>query len=819
MKRREFLKLATASALLSGFGNLEVVRSFEEEVQEKPHYRITKRIPSTCGICDSECSLFATVGVDLETGIEKLIKLEGREEDLQSGGKLCAKSLSQAGSLYDPDRLLFALKRTNPNKGRNEDPGWVAIPVIQALDEVAEKLKNYSSEEVFFVSRSKPPFAVRLGRAMGWRRADHRDTCYSTQWLVQTYLLGGRQYTYDFPRSRYLLLFGWDLPSKAKIVYARLFAEAKKNGAKIVSFNPILTATSKMADEYYKVKPGTDLAIVLAMIKVIIDETLYDESFLKNYTTAPLLVNVEDGLFIRNSEGKTYAWCQEHSTPEVSSEVHSPALFGEYTATIDAQTFNVKTGLQMIKEAVASYTPDWADEVSGIPSEAIARIAREFAESGPFAVAPVHKRDPSGPNYANSWLTAFAIHVLNALIGSIDHEGGGPIYSRGKSLKGLDVIYPPPPYPSLPKESPDGKHLFSLIEEKEKAGYNAPGIFTGLADNLLKRWPHEVKAIIMRKYGLLSFPNPKKLEEALQNTELVVIFEVYPTETCYYADYVFPESFPLETTGLSPREFNAIYPATSIIQPVSSSPGEAKGFGWYCVELGFRLKPEYFTEDKSTDPAKKISSKKFYSEQLKQAGIASSFDDFAQTGYWSKAEPFVNYAKIKSVAPEGRIQIYCEKFKKAGFTPVPIWATKASEVSSEYPYYLVVSRSPALKHANPLLNNNPWLKKIVEDRKEDYVWIHPDVAMEHGIKEDDWIYVESVTGRIRAKAHITASVREDCVLAFHNLGHWSKYLSVAGGWGYNEGDLIPNLDVKELANVDPSGGAWMEDVVVKVYKG
>ena len=139
--------------------------------------------------------------------------------------------------------------------------------------------------------------------------------------------------------------------------------------------------------------------------------------------------------------------------------------------------------------------------MSGVPSETITRIAREFAESGPFAVAPVHKRDPSGPNYANGWLTAFAIHVLSALVGSIDHEGGGPIYSRGKSLKGLDAIYPPPPYPSLPVESPDGKHLFSLIEEKERAGYNAPGLFTGLADNLLNKWPHEVKAVIMRKYG------------------------------------------------------------------------------------------------------------------------------------------------------------------------------------------------------------------------------------------------------------------------------------------------------------------------------
>ncbi|MGQ9719524.1 MAG: molybdopterin-containing oxidoreductase family protein [Nitrososphaerales archaeon] len=818
MKRREFLKLATASALLGGFGNLEVVRSFEEEPQEKPRYRITKRIPSTCGVCDSECSFFVTVGVDLETGVEKVIKLEGRKEDLQSGGKLCAKGQSQAGSLYDPDRLLFALKRTNPNKGRDEDPGWVVIPVVQALDEIAEKLKNYAPEEVFSINRPKPPFSVRLGRAMGWRRADHRDTCYSTQWLVQTYLLGGRQYTYGFPQSKYLLLFGWDLPSKAKIVYARLFAEAKKNGAKIVSFNPVLTATSKMADEYYKVKPGTDLAIALAMINLIIDGTLYDESFLKNYTTAPLLVNVEDGLFIRNSEGKTYAWCEEHNAPEVASEVHSPALLGEYTVDIDGNTFNVKTAFQLIKENVATYTPDWAAGISGVPSEAIARIAEEFAESGPTAVAPLHKRDPSGPSYANSWLLAFAIHVLNALIGSIDHEGGGPIYNRNISLKGLDAIYPPPTYPSLPEESPDGKHLFPLIEAKERAGYNAPGIFTGLADNLLKGWPHKVKAVIMRKYGLLSFPNPTKLEEALRNTEFVVLFEIYPTETCYYADYVLPESFPLENTGLSPREFNAIYPAISVIQPVSSL-GEAKGFGWYCVELGFRLKPEYFTEDKSTDPAKKISSKTFYSEQLKQAGIASNFDNFAQIGYWSKAEPFVNYAKIKSVAPEGRIQIYCEKFKTAGFTPVPIWSTKASEVSSEYPYYLVVSRPPVLKHANPLLVNNPWLKKISEDVKEDHVWIHPEAATRLGIKEDDWIYVESVVGSIKAKAHITASVREDCVLAFHGLGHWSKYLSVAGGWGYNEGDLVPDLDVNELAEVDPSGGAWMQDVVVKIYKG
>jgi thiosulfate reductase/polysulfide reductase chain A len=169
----------------------------------------------------------------------------------------------------------------------------------------------------------------------------------------------------DLENAKYILSFGWDMPGKSKLCQLLPFLKAKERGAKVVVFDPRFSLTAAKADEFFPIKPTTDLAVVLAMIHVIVREGLYDRDY-------------------------------------VASCTH---------------------GFDRLAEHVDQYTPEWAAAISEVPAADIVRIARELAGTRP-AVIPTHKRDPGGPCYTNSFPLAQAEIILSALIGSIERSGG-----------------------------------------------------------------------------------------------------------------------------------------------------------------------------------------------------------------------------------------------------------------------------------------------------------------------------------------------------------------------------------------------------------
>ncbi|MBL8230253.1 MAG: molybdopterin-dependent oxidoreductase, partial [Bryobacterales bacterium] len=243
----------------------------------------TQTVVSACGICSPACGLKMTV----EDGVIRFV--EGLPGDLSGGGKLCGKGASAAGFLYDPDRLKYPMKRTNPRKGFDEDPGWVRISWTEALDTIATKIgdakQQFGAESLLFVTLPGPDMFVRLMNSLGVvNRIDHIDECFLTDRIVQRYMTGGKSWCIDMANAKYVLLFGWDILAKTKIVYANDLVDAKANGAKVVLFNPQYSSTARFADEHHSIKPGTDLAVALAMIQVLISENLYNKEFVDKYT-------------------------------------------------------------------------------------------------------------------------------------------------------------------------------------------------------------------------------------------------------------------------------------------------------------------------------------------------------------------------------------------------------------------------------------------------------------------------------------------------------------------------------------------------------
>ncbi len=850
--RRSFLKLAGAlgavTVITPPLRNLKVVRAFGKHSQEKPAYTVTKRIPQVCArACEADCAYYVTVGVDQATGLERALSLEGRPEDPVSRGKYCIKGLAFVDSLYDPDRLLVSMKRTNPKRGMNEDPGWVVIPSQQAVDEIIDKFKKLRREEIIMCSPGDP-YTNLLCKSLGIRRSDQRTECFGTHYFINTLMITNppnkfysSTYTpthsiwgYDYSNTNYMLWFGFDSFSKAgKAGILNHIAEGKRKGAKIVAFNPVKTPLADdIADEWYPIKPGTDLAVLLAMLKIVLDEGLYDENYLREYSDAAALVDVKTGRHVASQDGKWLVWSKEKNGVETIDECRAPAFDGgPYTFELDGRTVSAKPVLQLIKETVKDYTPEWAASITDVPAKDIARIAREFAKAAPKVCIPCLKRDAAGPNYANSWRLRHAINILQALVGAIDREGG-VLLLNGVKIPWLEEVSPPvKEFPEQPTWSPDFRHEFPISEKiyREK-DFSAPGHYGILGYGLYET--DVIKAVFFRSpyRGLYSLIQPQMVEKALEKMELVVDWNMYMTDVAYWCDYVLPGGHQFEESKLDVRQYYPKNPCYVGGLPVQKSPGDCIGWGAIAMRIGMAMAPEYWTTDGSGDPSKTIPTN-LGERALQEQGIASSMGEFMEKGgFWMDDSPYEDGKTLREIGygrPNGRIRLYVDDFLDVGHEALPRWAPRWTQPEGEYKFSTVITRAPWHIHADPNFLNNPALKPLTQMNYIDCVWIHPDAGKEIGVSEGDWVvletnprYMPKEPRPVRAKVHLSKRVgRKDCVLLFHGMGYRTKHLRVAQNLGYREGDLIPQKDPAIVKKHDPTGMGWVEDVYVRIRKG
>ena len=154
-------------------------------------------------------------------------------------------------------------------------------------------------------------------------------------------------------------------------------------------FNPVRTPmTDGYASEYYPIKPGTDLAVALAMIQMILAGKKYNKSFLQKYSDGAALIDVEKQDALKTTEGMFLAWSTKNKKAEPIDECDDPALSGSFNVNIDGKQIKAKPVLQLLAEATKAYTPEWAAKISEVPAKAIRKIARDFAAAAPVCNDP-----------------------------------------------------------------------------------------------------------------------------------------------------------------------------------------------------------------------------------------------------------------------------------------------------------------------------------------------------------------------------------------------------------------------------------------------
>jgi thiosulfate reductase/polysulfide reductase chain A len=387
--RRRFLKIAGGSALaLTTLAEFSC-DAWKAKAKLSPAVKI---IPTQCQGCGANrCAVFAYV----RNG--RVWKIEGNPAAGNNLGAVCPRGHGYIHELYDPDRIRQPLKRT-------EKGDYVPITWNQAFKEITQKLNllilDKGPQSVFWLQypMANSALAFRFMHALGSPNIfSHGSTCYTARNAAFNMTYGGLPGV-DLKNSRYIIIVGRNPSGGIKLQQMTDLIHAKENGAKIIVVDPRHSETAIIADQWLPIKPGTDLAFILAMLNVIIEEKRYDAEFVHNHTV----------------------------------------------------------GFDNLQDEIVAYPPEWAAKVCDISAKTIYRIAREFAAHKPTALVHRGYHGGYGAGYLNSFQTARSIAIINAVIGNYERVGGLYMPSRPELGELKEGGHPSPEIPTIPKADGSG---------------------------------------------------------------------------------------------------------------------------------------------------------------------------------------------------------------------------------------------------------------------------------------------------------------------------------------------------------------------------
>ena len=458
-----------------------------------------KWIPTVCANCFSFCPIKAHVVDGL------VVKIEGNPDDPLTQGRICARGLSGINVLYDPNRLNYPMKRTNPQKGKGIDPKWERISWEEALSTIAAKLREVREDDprklvASFGVNGGPQSYTLEAFAVAYGSPNIFVGGAGNHCASGKHFIGGLTHAAwvsqpDFNHCNYFLNFGVPVGTGAYYgvnTAVRKMANARARGMKHVVFDPWMGMPAQSADEWVPVIPGTDAAPALAMVNLLLNEfKIYDHDYLEHETNGPYLVG-DDGHYLRNADGKPQMWDEVDDEPKAYD-----AQFNKIALDVDTVVSGerVRSAFNVIKEHVKQYTPEMASKISGVPVETIRRLAHEFGTEArigetivldghelPFRpVALAYFKGPQA--HKHSALTCTALELLGAVVGvrsvpgsyiginarSLGHpETGFPKWSPsdgpdGLLVTGRWVVPPSQPWPPVYPKKPEDLGLGQLI--------------------------------------------------------------------------------------------------------------------------------------------------------------------------------------------------------------------------------------------------------------------------------------------------------------------------------------------------------------------
>ena len=667
-------------------------------------YQGSELVRTFCAMCGPAMGC----GINCYVKEGKLVGIEGMKESPVNRGRLCSKAYASMQWLYSPQRLKHPLKRV----GKKGEGKFEKIPWDEAIDIIADKLKeqkeNYGPESLAVLSpqhRSYKDYFIRFLTLHGSPNFGHSGICAMQRAFSFAYTLGTPFLGADYEQTDLIIIWTAN-PAYANTPTGDMkrILDAKERGAKLIVIKPEMQPDAAKADMWVPIRPGTNAALALAMLNVIINERLYDDKFISQ-------------------------WCY---------------------------------GFNELVPHIQKYTPEWAEPITGLPADQIRDIARLYGKAKSACILAGNAFDQS----VDSNNAVRAVAILIAITGNLDRPGGNivptgsnmpalkPVNPRDRYTRGLVDKLVGPEMPAFFQPFLEGassayyKCLNSVLTEKP---YPIKAIIA----------PGTQPAVITRNSGRI-IKALEKLDffvviDVMQNSSMPWADVVIPVATMYECDH------PFEATGnwimarnkvVEPLgEYKSDYEFWLDLA-VKMGYGDEFWHGSIKECMNYQLENFGMTIDElRAHPTGIIYEAKPMQYEKYSQIFATASTRIDKGPYLPQGQVAIYNTTFKDQGfnplPE--------------WVEPPESPTVTPELLGKYPLTFFDTHTSDVYH-HGWLRNIPSLR---ETQPDPWVHIHPDTALKRGISDGDWVIIESPHGWIKAKAIYFPGIRPDTVMGLH----------------------------------------------------
>lgn len=805
--RRDFLKVSgvtAATAAAIGTVRQPVLRTLEEIAPGKTNAGTTEQVFH--GVCKPNC--FASCGVNVHVRDGKIVKISPADFPDKRFNRTCLRGLTHVQRTYNPDRIKYPMKRAGE---RGEDK-WERISWEEAITTITDKWKQIRTENGDYANAfltgsgnygSIQNLKGRLQNLIGATSMSIDVDMGSLLGLNRVKGWGGAWTGNDEPdlvNSKTMIAWGSNL-TNAQIHSWHFVADAIEAGMKLIVIDPVFNILASKAHEYVAIRPGSDAALILSMMQVILSENLQNVPFLLAHTVAPFLVREDTGKFLRLSEigiepldGPADAagnptkidpiavWNPDTKTAVAGGSLETPALEGAFTI----KGIKVRTAFDLLKEEVNQYPPEVATKLTDIPEETIRHLAMVSVDG------PVNHYVGFGAQaYDNGVHSAHAIATLAAITGNIGYPGAN-VGAQITGYAGANGAF------AFPTGAAGGA-ISNLVYRKVLE----TGTFQGK--------PYALKSLFVTHGNPANtLPNTNEwLTKFAPSFDLIVVADMTFTDTARYADIILPVSDWFETMDVvGSGQHYYVQISEQAIQPLYETKPDSDIIRMLAEKMGVG---EYF--DKTDEEYLQEMIATPYSE-----AVGISVETLKEKkAIRHKKIPYIDCENNVFYTPTGKMEFYVESPTPMAlsdeeldierehlprfFPPMEAWPE--NPLHDKYPLVLLSERPRFRVHSQWF--GVPWLREL---DPEPFVKINVKDAAKRGIKNGDYVEVFNERGSAVVKAVLTQGVKVGAMVFAKG---WQRKQYVAG-----------DLSTLASSKFDPFAvnGSFMDELVeVRKWNG
>lgn len=695
-------------------------------------------------VCSPNCT--GCCGINTFVKDDRIVKVEPASFVEPGYERICIKGIAMAMErLHHPDRLTHPLIRAGERGGGE----WRRVSWDEAYDYIAERLtanaERFGPESNAFVTMSGNygfkalTVAQRAANCLGGTilsEAGLTSDLGGVMGALMTMGGAGSNEHRDLKHAKYLLFVGRNI-ADTNHSEMHFLLEALHAGAKLVAVDPRFSRTAAKADEWVSIEPGTDVAMVLGMLNVIVREELFKPDYVRAHTNLPFLVRDDDGAMLREKDivaGGSWdllVWDEATQRPMSAAQAVRPALRGSFTIdTADGGEIACRTAFDRSWDVWSEFTPQHASSICGVPAEQIERVARDYATADPawLHVSTGNQRYGNGHTAWRAWIT------LAALCGNI-----GKQYAGFNSDEGLltSVLTKP---------------LDAWVAPGGKRGRHHRG--TKMMDLIVSEQPYAIKSLWTTCYGFATqSPFFKRfLAEGLPRLDLFVVSEQMMTPAAEYADVVLPvvSYYEDDWDWVAGFQHYFVQLRRRTVPPIGESRNDYDIFAGLFERMGkgedWRHDPEQLCEyTLKNHPDPLISAVDW--ETLKREGNAMV----------PLMRPHIPFRDMKFMTSSGRIELYQEQFRAFGEEALA-WKepleSRRTDIGRKFPFSLIT-----YKHVHSTHSTHLMLPMITDQLGRPGLEVNPADAAPRGIATGDLVEVFNKRGSFRIHVQVVDSVR------------------------------------------------------------